>query len=84
MVRDSVAYALIIGRKYGQTPVDPNRNPNQQLVTELEFNEAMWLKRPILLFIMDKKHPVLEEDIELDPDKRQKLDAFRERAHAGG
>jgi hypothetical protein len=40
----------------------------------------MRLKRPILLFTMDKKHPVLEEDIELDLDKRQKLDAFRERA----
>jgi hypothetical protein len=80
IVRNSVANALIIGRKYGQTPVDPNRNPNQLLVTELEFNKAMRLKRPILLFMMDKKHPVLKEDIELDPDERQKLEAFRERA----
>jgi tetratricopeptide (TPR) repeat protein len=80
MVRDSVAYALIIGQKYGQTPVSPKRNPDRLSITELEFNEAMRLKRPILLFIMDKKHPIIEEDIELDPDKRQKLDAFRERA----
>jgi tetratricopeptide (TPR) repeat protein len=80
MVRDSVAYALIIGRKYGQTPICSARNPSRLSVTELEFNEAMRLKRPILLFIMDKKHPIIEEDIELDPDKRQKLDAFRERA----
>jgi tetratricopeptide (TPR) repeat protein len=80
MVQDSVAYALIIGRKYGQTPICPERNPDRLSVTELEFNEAMRLKRPILLFIMDKKHPIIEEDIELDSDKRQKLEAFRERA----
>jgi hypothetical protein len=80
MVRDSVAYALIIGRKYGQTPVCSIRNPDRLSITELEFNEAMRLKRPILLFIMDRRHPIIEEDIELDPDKRQKLDAFRERA----
>jgi hypothetical protein len=80
MVRDSVAYVLIIGRKYGQTPVSPERNPDWLSITELEFNEAMRLQRPILLFIMDKKHPIIEEDIELDPDKRQKLDAFRDRA----
>jgi tetratricopeptide (TPR) repeat protein len=80
MVRDSVAYALIIGRKYGQTPICPKRNPDRLSITELEFNEAMRLKRPILLFIMDKKHPIFEEDVELDPDKRRKLDAFRERA----
>jgi tetratricopeptide (TPR) repeat protein len=80
MVKNSVAYALIIGRKYGQTPICPERNPKRLSVTELEFDEAMRLKRPILLFIMDKKHPVLEEDVELDLDKRQKLDAFRERA----
>lgn len=80
MVRDSVAYILIISRKYGQTPVCPKRNPDQLSITELEFDEAMRLNRPILLFIMAKKHPIIEEDIELDSDKRQKLDAFRERA----
>jgi hypothetical protein len=40
----------------------------------------MQLGRPILLFIMGEKHPVTEADIELDPDKRKKLDAFRQRA----
>lgn len=37
-------------------------------------------RRPILLFIMGDRHKVTEADIELDPDKRKKLDAFRERA----
>jgi hypothetical protein len=50
MVHDASAYLLVIGRKYGQTPPDPIRNPGQLSITELEFNEAQRLKRPILLF----------------------------------
>src|SRR5690349_21539616 len=51
MVRDSSAYIGIIGRKYGQTPKCPNRNPGNVSISELEFNEAQRLGRPILLFI---------------------------------
>ena len=40
----------------------------------------MRLNKPILLFIMGDEHPVTKADIELDPDKRKKLDVFRERA----
>jgi|GEM_PF-6698228 hypothetical protein len=79
-VRDSAAYVGVISRKYGQTPHDPKRNPDRLSITELEFEEAIRLERPILLFIMGEKHPVTEADIELDPDKRKKLEAFRERA----
>jgi hypothetical protein len=80
MVRDSLAYVVVVSLKYGQTPVDPVRNPDQLSITELEFNEAMRLGRPILLFIMGDDHPVKKADIETDPDKRKKLDSFRERA----
>ncbi|WP_338695366.1 tetratricopeptide repeat protein [Bradyrhizobium sp. 26S5] len=80
MVRDAVAYIGVISLKYGQTPVDPGRNPDQLSVTELEFNEAMRLGRPIVLFIMSDEHPVKKADIEADPAKLNKLDAFRERA----
>jgi hypothetical protein len=80
MVRDSSAYIGVIGRKYGQTPFDLQLNPNRMSLTELEFNEAIKLGRPILLFIMGEKHPLTEADVELDADKRKKLDAFRERA----
>jgi hypothetical protein len=51
MVRDSAAYVGVISFKYGQTPIDPERNPDQLSITELEFNEAMRLDRPIVLFI---------------------------------
>src|SRR5450759_1431210 len=67
MVRDASAYALVISRKYGQTPVSQDRNPQQLSITELEFNEALRLSRPILLFIMGKEHLVREADVEGDP-----------------
>lgn len=80
MVRDGAAYIGIIGKKYGQTPKSPERNPGNLSITELEFNEAISLRRPILLFIMGKDHMVHEDDIETNAKKKKMLDAFRERA----
>lgn len=80
MVRDSAAFVGVISRRYGQTPECPDRNPDALSISELEFNEAMSLGRPILLFIMGDKHLLTEADFESDPDKKAKLDAFRERA----
>ncbi len=80
MVRDASAYIGVISLKYGQTPACPNRNPQKLSITELEFNEAQRLERPILLFIMGKGHLGHEEDFESDPAKKEKLNAFRERA----
>jgi len=80
MVRESSAYIGVISLKYGQVPEDPRRNPDQLSLTELEFNEAQRLERPILLFIMGDDHPVRKNDIEKDPAKEAKLDLFRERA----
>jgi hypothetical protein len=47
MVPDSVAYFCVIGQEYCQTPVDPDRNTDGLSLTELEFNEARRLGRPI-------------------------------------
>jgi len=80
MVQDASAYVGVISRKYGQTPLCPKRNPDRLSLTELEFNEAQRLRRPILLFIMDAEHSVREADMEFDPANREKLNAFRERA----
>lgn len=71
MVRDASAYIGIIGHKYGQTPKDSQRNPEGLSIIELEFNEALRLGRPILLFIMGDDHPVKKADVETDP-ARQK------------
>jgi hypothetical protein len=84
MVRKAVACIGVISHKYGQTPVCPKRNPDQLSVSELEFNEAQKLKRPILLFIMGDDHPVTKKDVESDPTKLAKLNAFRERAKKMG
>lgn len=80
MVRDSGAYICVIGHKYGQTPADSDRNPKGLSITELEFNEARKLDRPILLFLMGENHPVLPADVEPDAKKRKKLEAFRKQA----
>lgn len=79
-VRRSAAYICVIGKKYGQTPVCLVRNPDRLSLTELEFNEAMELGRPILLFLMEANHPLIEKDVELDSTKRIKLAQFIERA----
>jgi hypothetical protein len=80
MVRDSAAYVVLISLKYGQIPVCPTSNPDQLSITELEFNEAQRLNRPTLLYIMSEEHAVTKADVERDPAKEAKLDAFRERA----
>jgi tetratricopeptide (TPR) repeat protein len=80
MVRESAAYLCVIGHKYGQTPADADRNPKGLSITELEFNEARRLGRPILLFLMADDHPVTKGDVEPDRKKQKKLDAFHKQA----
>jgi Domain of unknown function (DUF4062) len=78
MAQGAVAYVLLIGHRYGQTPECPE-NPKGLSITELEFEAAQKLGLPILLFLMSKKHPVFVDDVE-DDETRKKLAAFRERA----
>jgi hypothetical protein len=70
----------VISHKYGQVPEDPKRNPDNLSLTELEFLAARDLGRPVLLFIMGPGHDVTLGDVETDPAKRARLDAFRESA----
>lgn len=80
MVRDAAAYIGVISHKYGQIPECPERNPKGLSVTELEFDEARDLGRPVLLFIMGDGHDVKKADVEIESDKITKLAAFRENA----
>ena len=80
LVREGAAYIGIIGHKYGQVPESKEYNPDRLSITELEFNEAVRLKRPIILFFMGDDHLMAKRDLEADPAKMAKLDAFRERA----
>ena len=79
-VREGAAYVGIIGMRYGEVPDSAEHNPEGLSLTELEFREARDIGRPILLFIMGPDHDVKQRDVELDPAKRNKLDAFREEA----
>jgi len=79
-VRESAAYVGIIGARYGNIPDSAEHNPEGLSLTHLEFREARDLGRPVLLFIMGPDHPVLQRDVELDPDKQRKLAALREEA----
>lgn len=80
MVRDASAYVGIISHRYGQVPECAERNPQRLSLTELEFNEARRLQRPLLLFIMGDDHYVKANDVETDPDRLEKLRKFRESA----
>lgn len=80
MIRDSAGYIGVISHKYGQIPECPQRNPNNLSLTELEFNEARRLNRPILIFIMGDQHDVKPADVERDLENFKKLEAFRENA----
>jgi hypothetical protein len=84
MVRDASAYIGVISHKYGQTPACSRRNPAGLSLTELEFDEAIRLGRPVLLFVMGDGHAVVKADVEIDSDKLAKLSAFRERAKQMG
>ena len=79
-VRDGAAYVGIIGARYGNIPDSAEHNPERLSLTELEFREARELGRPVLLFVMGPDHDVKQRDVESDPAKKRKLDAFREDA----
>lgn len=80
MVRYSDAYIGLIRKRYGQTPECPERNPRKLPLTELAYEEANRLGRPILLFVMRSRHRGEEQDFEVDPGKKEKPASFRERA----
>jgi hypothetical protein len=79
-VSDGAAYVGIIGARYGTIPDSLEHNPDGLSLTELEFRKARELGRPILLFIMGPDHDVKQRDVESDPEKRSRLEAFREDA----
>ncbi|ANZ41320.1 hypothetical protein BBK82_40520 [Lentzea guizhouensis] len=78
-VRDSSAYVVVISRRYGSIPAGHDLS-----LTHLEFREAVRLGRPILVFVMGPRHALTEADVELDAEKRKKLEAFREEAKLAG
>lgn len=82
MVADASAYIGLISRRYGQV-VESEQNTHAYSVSRLEFEEAQRLGLPTLIFIMGEDHLVRERDVESDPEKKRKLEEYRERAKQG-
>jgi hypothetical protein len=57
-VDEADAYVGLISYRYGQAPVDAQRNPDGLSLTELEFRRALDRKIPICMFIMHDDHLV--------------------------
>lgn len=62
---------LLIAHRYGEPPAGHDVS-----ITELELNEAVALGLPILAFVVDPTYPWPPNQIEKDPAKRVRLEAF--------
>ncbi|MGD0109185.1 MAG: tetratricopeptide repeat protein, partial [Rhodopila sp.] len=86
MVDDADIYVVLISNyRYGQIIPEPDLNPKNLSITELEFERAASAKKQICAYLMDDSVPppsvaaVLAEAATKD-----QLDAFRERARHPG
>jgi tetratricopeptide (TPR) repeat protein len=83
MVRDASAYIGLISRRYGLIEECPVRNSECYSLSRLEFEEAQRLGLPTLIFTMRADHELTEAGVELDSEKRKKLEEYRVRAKEG-
>lgn len=72
IIAESDYYVLIVGGKYGST------GPDGISYTEMEFNFAEELKKPILAFVHSEPDQIPAGKIELEPEARRRLHSFRE------
>lgn len=77
VIDDSDYYILVIGGRYGDAPT------GELSYTEQEFDYAKSNNIPILAFLCESPEDRPAKFYELDPVKREKLQAFREKAQAG-
>jgi tetratricopeptide (TPR) repeat protein len=73
LVDNADIFVGVFAHRYGYVP-----KAHAISVTEMEYNRAVERKIPRLIFVMDKKHPVLIEDVEMG-EAAAKLKAFKER-----
>lgn len=74
-------YILIIGHRYG-TVIESVKYAGISY-TEKEYNYAVSKKIPVLAFLIDNNVPVLPKNIEVDIEKRRKLEEFINRVKKG-
>jgi hypothetical protein len=73
VINESDYYILIVGGKYGST------GPDGISYTEMEYNLAVELEKPILAFTHGEPDQIPAGKIELDNEARSRLDSFRKR-----
>lgn len=83
MVQKAAAYIGIISHRYGTIYECPERNPQNHSISRMEFEKAQDLGLPTLIFVMSENHLVKPGEIESDPEKRKKLEAYRDLARKG-
>lgn len=70
-------YLLVIGGKYGT--VDPN---DELSYTEKEFDYAVGQRKPVMAFVHGDPDSLSVIKAEIEPEKREKLEAFRRKVTA--
>ena len=83
MVQKASAYIGIISHRCGTIYECPERNPQDHSICRIEFEKAQDLGLPTLIFVMSKTHPVKVDEVEIDLEKRKKLEAYRDLAKKG-
>jgi len=73
IVAQTDVYLCILGYRYGYVP-----EGHEISITEIEYNRATDLRKPSIIFLMDKDHPVTVQDIEDGPGA-VKLKALKDR-----
>lgn len=73
IIAESDYYILIVGGKYGST------GPDGISYTEMEFNLAEELNKPILAFVHGEPDQIPAGKFELESEARKRLQSFRER-----
>lgn len=85
IIRDTIDssdyYVLILGHRYGST-VETGDDAGISY-TEKEYRHAKTKKIPILAFILSDEVPVKRTDYENDPEKMEKLNAFKNDVKGG-
>jgi len=72
-IKESDYYVVIVGGKYGSI------SPSTLLsYTEMEYRYAIEIGIPTIAFLVDKKVDLTKSKIETEPDKSQKLNAFKD------
>ncbi len=67
----------ILARRYGYVPAGVEKS-----VTEQEYDEAVRLRLPRLMYLLDPEHPWNKADIEADETAQARLAAFRRRVES--